>query len=536
MTKFTHLLAALIILLLCSSIALAERSGPLVGDSDSLLAFAARPTVGNSLSQSAKHPRLSFRHRSIGRVSLTFLSRDFKDWEAFLTQASGAQVADPYDLTLMRGMAEVGRGGRREMVPFGATIEERNGKRRLITFLTLKRGLYRRTVFLRLEARFPERKRDGLRYRLRITPDSIFNGKSCATDAIPKVAEQLNRPPVRAASTLREVELVTYADYEFGQIHGPQSSRTNAEIASIVNAANVIYERDFGIRIVIRGQYTESTALQPYTLVDPSPLLTQFTNYVHSNPPPQSRDNAHLFTGKDLTGSTIGIAYVGVVCYAPSYSTGLTQHVSAAANPLIFAHELGHNFDAAHDSVTQPRTIMAPSLSIAANSFSAITQGQVRAHLADYGACLASVSDDRTPTTTPTPTPTPTSTSTPTPAPEGSVPATPTPSEPPPTTVTPTATPTPSTPTAANYSFGHIKARSLRNRISLQVTLIRDGVIAPGEPVELKRGPITSAAARLTNQRGEARAVVRAPGIYYFTYLTPDGVTIQSGRVRIRRR
>jgi hypothetical protein len=72
---------------------------------------------------------------------------------------------------------------------------------------------------------------------------------------------------------------------------------------------------------------------------------------------------AHLFTGKNLDGSVIGIAYLGVVCdvndaYGLSqsrYTTNFSLRVS------LTAHELGHNWNAQHCDASPPCGIMCSS-------------------------------------------------------------------------------------------------------------------------------------------------------------------------------
>ena len=68
-----------------------------------------------------------------------------------------------------------------------------------------------------------------------------------------------------------------------------------------------------------------------------------------------SRKNYYVFdlvSGIDLTGSTVGIAFVGTMCSTTS-SVGVTQdggrNPSAVASTA--AHELGHVFNMNHDGI-----------------------------------------------------------------------------------------------------------------------------------------------------------------------------------------
>jgi hypothetical protein len=123
-------------------------------------------------------------------------------------------------------------------------------------------------------------------------------------------------------------------------------------------------------------------------------LLTAFTRNVEnvanlgSNPATfhQDVDLKHLFTGKDIDGSVIGIAYIGVLCAVPSLSFGVTQSYVEAANAGIFAHEIGHNFGSTHDSSTRDG-LMYPSISIPpAQRFSDVSLGEITSHLSKYGS------------------------------------------------------------------------------------------------------------------------------------------------------
>jgi hypothetical protein len=57
----------------------------------------------------------------------------------------------------------------------------------------------------------------------------------------------------------------------------------------------------------------------------------------------------HLFTGRDLDGSTVGIAFVGSVCDR-QYGAGLTESSNTRwVESLIAAHEIAHSLGAPHD-------------------------------------------------------------------------------------------------------------------------------------------------------------------------------------------
>lgn len=196
-----------------------------------------------------------------------------------------------------------------------------------------------------------------------------------------------------ATVTSRVITISTDADEEWYQRYGEQS---NGVIASIINSAETIFNQQLGIRFRIVQQHVYAQG-SPYTTTDSSKLLAAFAmnseNKMNLGEGKasfhQDVDLKHLFTGKDLDGSTIGIAYIGTVCALPTMSYGITQAYMDIANPAIFAHELGHNFGANHD-VSSSQGLMYPAISLPpAQGFSDISLAEINNHLTRYGTCIS---------------------------------------------------------------------------------------------------------------------------------------------------
>jgi hypothetical protein len=191
---------------------------------------------------------------------------------------------------------------------------------------------------------------------------------------------------------LLEIDLATEADYDYYQDEGSSSSTANASILTILNAVDAIYEAELSLTIRVVFQNVWTTASDPYTSSVPTTLLDQFGDYWNDNfSSSVTYDLAHLWTGRDLDGSTIGVAWVGATCSFYRYGlserrAGLSQDV-----PLV-AHEMGHNVGAGHDATCSSTSwIMCSYLQSNADEFSAAAKASVASHTGS-ASCLSMVS------------------------------------------------------------------------------------------------------------------------------------------------
>jgi len=231
----------------------------------------------------------------------------------------------------------------------------------------------------------------------------LLSGKKCGADKLPPIAQPSSLPRSAAFRTAavayRTIDISTDADFEFYSRYG---SETNNRMAAIVNAAQTLYQEQLGIQFNIVRQRTRTTSSQPFTATESGALLDQFGTFISDAGGLAGADVAHLFTGKDIDENVIGLAWLGVICNAPDYSTSFTQTISSSLDYIVFAHEIGHNLGADHDSSTSPPSVMYPSAGSTQTTFSTQSRNEIASHVANYGSCM-----DSTEGTTPTPTPTP---------------------------------------------------------------------------------------------------------------------------------
>jgi hypothetical protein len=159
-------------------------------------------------------------------------------------------------------------------------------------------------------------------------------------------------------------EIACDADVEFYNLNGSSVSNTENDINAIINATEAIYEADVGIEYDITTIIVRTSEPDPYSTSSPSSLLSTFRNYWNANHGSVQRDIAHLFTGKNLSGSVIGIASLSVICNKSSgYGLSQSRYTSNFTNrTALTAHELGHNWSAGHCDGASDCKIMCSGL------------------------------------------------------------------------------------------------------------------------------------------------------------------------------
>ncbi|MCW5775810.1 MAG: hypothetical protein KIS87_05115 [Phycisphaeraceae bacterium] len=160
-------------------------------------------------------------------------------------------------------------------------------------------------------------------------------------------------------------EIAVDGDFHFFQLNGNSEQNTISDINSVMAGVSLAYETYCGVTFQIT-HYIIRTSSQsnPYTTNNPNQLLTQFQNWWNANAQGVHRDVAHLFTGRNIDGSVIGIAYMSVICNITS-AYGLSQSRFTNiynSRVALTAHEVGHNFSAPHCDTSPPCHIMCSGL------------------------------------------------------------------------------------------------------------------------------------------------------------------------------
>ncbi|MDP6601239.1 MAG: M12 family metallo-peptidase [Phycisphaerales bacterium] len=186
--------------------------------------------------------------------------------------------------------------------------------------------------------------------------DIISSDGVCATadPDVSKLLEILGGMSPHGAfrgATLYVTELGCDTDYEYYQDWG---SQTESRINQVINAVNSQYEGDVAITHEITTIIIRSSSSDPYTTNDPSGLLSQFRSEWINNQGGVQRDVAHLFTGREIDGGVIGIAYdIGAICTSNAYCLSQSDCCgSFGCATDLTAHELGHLWGGWHCDCT----------------------------------------------------------------------------------------------------------------------------------------------------------------------------------------
>lgn len=167
------------------------------------------------------------------------------------------------------------------------------------------------------------------------------------------------------ASGLQQLPLTIVSDTQFSNLH---NGNTTANVLARVNLADGIYTSQLSVSLGLL-HHEVLTSNGSLTSFDINDLLVQFRTFMRTGTGSTLPRGgvAHLFTGRNVDGGFVGLAYIGVLC-SVSFGYGVDQDFNGnTTSALIFAHELGHNFSAPHDGedacINEPfRGIMNPSI------------------------------------------------------------------------------------------------------------------------------------------------------------------------------
>lgn len=209
---------------------------------------------------------------------------------------------------------------------------------------------------------------DGAVHAVYKSQDVLGWDATCGSDALPRPIPMPNGGAPAAGNpedagprvANRRCRIVFDTDVEFYQANGSSISGTINDIEMIMNQVGLIYQNQVAISYYETGLIVRTALPQPYTSTNATTLLCQFGENWNNNLSFFPRNVGQLYTGKDLDGTTVGLAWIGVVCAGnfnncnvsgSSLSYSLVQSRFSSTLALRVqdsAHELGHNWNACH--------------------------------------------------------------------------------------------------------------------------------------------------------------------------------------------
>ncbi len=191
-------------------------------------------------------------------------------------------------------------------------------------------------------------------------------GGTCGLDALEvrsgdEVTASIPGGPQFVATGLNVCEIAIEADFPFYGQNGSDVAATVYDVENVMNAVSGIYEPDVGLTFEVTSILVR-TSSDPYTTSNSGGLLDQFRAEWINNQTAHKRDVAHLFTGRNLSGSVIGVAWLSSICNGLAYGLSQSKFTgNFAARTGLTAHELGHNWGSDHCSGSDCR-IMCPGI------------------------------------------------------------------------------------------------------------------------------------------------------------------------------
>jgi hypothetical protein len=219
-----------------------------------------------------------------------------------------------------------------------------------------------------------------------------------ASDAFAALASELKNAPLamQAIGATRRLDVSALGDARFRARFGNEQAARDA-ILTRLNNVDGIFSSQLAIEIRVGSlSVPDAASDQLSSATVPNTLLRELADLRRRSPELRSRGLTHLFTDRDLDGSTIGIAYLDSLCDNRN-AVGLTESRNTWLDSLVAAHEIGHNFGADHDGDSQgscpnaPTSgfLMAPVVS-GSDDFSTCSINRMRAR-AQTASCITNL-------------------------------------------------------------------------------------------------------------------------------------------------
>jgi hypothetical protein len=226
-----------------------------------------------------------------------------------------------------------------------------------------------------------------------VAPDG--EAKAPAAAAYDGLVSELRQDAALAMVPTGEMQIALLGDFEFTTDHG---GNAQALALARMNDVDGIFSDQVGVRLTVSTVRMFTNANDPFTSTTVADtLINELADYKGSTANGiRNTGVAHLMTGRNLDGQTVGIAFTSSICSA-SFGASLSMggdEISGASAVLVAAHEIGHNFGAPHDGEaggaceSTPQTfLMAPRVN-GSSTFSSCSLMQMQPEI-DAASCIS---------------------------------------------------------------------------------------------------------------------------------------------------
>lgn len=189
--------------------------------------------------------------------------------------------------------------------------------------------------------------------------DLVTPGLSLTEAAEAVNAEMIVPPTANAMLVTKRLDVGVLVDPEQEARDLGLGSNAQQNALARMNVVDGIFQSQVGVRVTVSA--VTSVPAGTFTSTAADTLLEQLRDYRAASGPQQANGLTHLITGRDLDGNTVGIAYLGGLCnsrFGDSLSEGRR---GTQVDGLIAAHEIGHTFNAPHDTESGSACEAAPA-------------------------------------------------------------------------------------------------------------------------------------------------------------------------------